>query len=88
MAISGSRAPYNNCRIDRISWNDYANSGPASVEGSSFGVDAIREFSVLTSNYSAEYGRTSSGVINVITKSGTNSFHGDAYEFLCNSGLD
>ena len=88
MAISGSRPPYNNYRIDGISANDYANSGPASVEGSSLGVDAIREFSVLTSNYSAEYGRTSGGVINAITKSGTNSFHGDAYEFLRNSALD
>jgi len=51
-------------------------------------VDAIQEFSVLTSNYSAEYGKTSGGVVNAITRSGTNQFHGSAYEFLRNSALD
>ena len=56
--------------------------------GGTLGVDAIEEFSVLTTNYSAEYGRTSAGVINAITRSGTNSFHGAGYEFLRNSALD
>ena len=88
MTISGSRPQENNYRIDGISVNDYSNGGPGSVEGSTLGVDAVQEFSVLTSNYSAEYGRTSGGVVNAITKSGTNSFHGDAYEFLRNSALD
>src|SRR6202047_2408314 len=78
MAISGSRPQENNYRIDGISVNDYSNGGPGSAEGSTLGVDAVQEFSVLTSNYSAEYGRTSGGVVNAITKSGTNSFHGDA----------
>jgi hypothetical protein len=88
MSISGSRPTQNNYRIDGISVNDYVNGSPGSVEGSSLGVDAIQEFSVLTSNYSTEYGRTSGGVINAITRSGTNQFHGDAYEFLRNSAVD
>ena len=73
MTISGSRPQENNYRIDGISVNDYTNGGPGSVEGSTLGVDAVQEFSVLTSNYSAEYGRTAGGVVNAITKSGTNS---------------
>ena len=56
--------------------------------GGNLGVDAIQEFSVLTSNYSTEYGRTSGGVVNAITRSGTNQFHGSVYEFLRNSALD
>ena len=46
--------------------------------------DALQEFSVQTSNYSAEYGENAGGVVNVVTKSGTNSFHGDAFEFVRN----
>jgi hypothetical protein len=88
MTISGSRPTQNNYRIDGISVNDYTNGGPGSVEGSTLGVDAVQEFSVLTSNYSAEYGRTSGGIINALTKPGTNQLHGDVYEFLRNSALD
>ncbi len=50
--------------------------------------DALQEFSVQTSNYSAEYGENAGGVVNVITKSGTNSFHGDAFEFVRNPALN
>jgi Carboxypeptidase regulatory-like domain/TonB dependent receptor/TonB-dependent Receptor Plug Domain len=88
LTISGARPQQNNYRLDGVSLNDYANGAPGSVLGGNLGVDAIQEFSVLTSNYSAEYGKTSGGVINAVTRSGTNSFHGSAYEFLRNSALD
>jgi hypothetical protein len=88
LTISGGRPTQNNYRVDGNSINDYGNGGPGSVLGVSLGVDAIAEFSVLTGNYSAEYGRTSGGVVNAITKSGTNAFHGDVYEFLRNVKLD
>ncbi|HEY8714771.1 MAG TPA: TonB-dependent receptor, partial [Candidatus Acidoferrum sp.] len=88
LTISGARPQQNNYRLDGISLNDYANGAPGSVLGGSLGVDAIQEFSVLTSNYSAEYGKTSGGVINAITRSGTGAFHGSVYEFLRNSALD
>jgi outer membrane receptor protein involved in Fe transport len=88
VSISGARPQQNNYRVDGISINDYSNGGPGSVLGGNLGVDAIQEFSVLTTNYSAEYGKTSGGVVNAITRSGTNQFHGSAYEFLRNSALD
>jgi hypothetical protein len=88
VSISGARPQQNNYRLDGININDYSNGAPGSVLGGNLGVDAIQEFSVLTSNYSAEYGRTSGGVVNAITRSGTNQFHGSIYEFLRNSALD
>src|SRR3984893_11767214 len=88
VAINGARPQQNNYRLDGISIEDFANGGAGSVLGGNVGVDAIQEFSVLTSNTSAEYGRTSGGVINAVTRAGTNQFHGGAYEFLRNSALD
>ena len=88
LTISGARPQQNNYRLDGVSINDYSNGAPGSVLGGSLGVDAIQEFSVLTSNYSAEYGKTSGGVVNAITRSGTNQFHGSVYEFIRNNALD
>ncbi|HKU27061.1 MAG TPA: TonB-dependent receptor, partial [Candidatus Sulfotelmatobacter sp.] len=88
MTIDGSRPTQNTYRLNGIIINDYSNAGPGSVLGQNLGVDAIQEFSVLTSNYSAEYGFTSGGVINAITRSGTSQFHGSAYEFIRNSAMD
>jgi Carboxypeptidase regulatory-like domain/TonB-dependent Receptor Plug Domain/TonB dependent receptor len=88
LTISGGRPTQNNYRLDGLSINDYGNAGPGSVIGGNLGVDAIQEFEVITGNYSAEYGKTSGGIVNAISKSGTNAFHGDAYEFLRNGALD
>ena len=88
LTISGARPQQNNYRLDGVSLNDYANGAPGSVLGGSLGVDAIQEFSVITSNYEADYGKTSGGVVNAVTRSGTNQLHGSAYEFLRNSKLD
>src|SRR3984893_1630160 len=88
LAISGARPQQNNYRLDGVSLNDYSNGGPGSVLGGNLGVDAIQEFSVLTSNYPAEYGKSSGGVVNAVTHPGTNEFHGSVYEFIRNSALD
>jgi hypothetical protein len=88
VSIAGVRPQFNNYRLDGVSLNDYANGAPGSVLGGNLGVDAIQEFSVLTSNVSAAYGKTAGGVVNAITRSGTNAFHGSVYEFLRNSALD
>ena len=88
LTITGARPQQNNYLINGISMNDYTNGAPGSMLGGNLGVDAIQEFSVLTTNYSAANGRTSGGVISAVTKSGGNAFHGNVYEFLRNSALD
>src|SRR5713101_6941149 len=88
LTISGGRPTQNNYRLDGLSINDHANSGPGSVIGGNLGVDAIQEFSVITGSFSAEYGKSSGGIVNAISKSATNAFHGDIYEFFRNQKLD
>ena len=88
LIIAGTRPQENNYRIDGVTANDAAGGSPGSVLGFTLGVDAVAEFSVVTANQSAEYGRTSGGVINAITRSGSNQFHGDAYWFLRDEGMD
>lgn len=88
ITISGSRPQGNNYRVDGISINDYSNGAPGGVIGANLGVDAIQEFSVISSNATADVGKTSGGVINAVTRAGTNAWHGSAYEFLRNSALD
>jgi hypothetical protein len=86
-SIDGNRPTQNSYRLNGIFVNDYSNAGPGNVLGANLGVDAIQEFSVITSNYSAEYGYTSGGVINAITKQGSNQFHGTAFEFIRNNAF-
>jgi hypothetical protein len=61
---------------------------PGGVSGDLLGIDAIREFNVLTDTYGAEYGKRDGGQVVVVTQSGTNSLHGSVFEFLRNSALD
>ena len=88
LTVSGARPQMNNYRIDGISINDYSNGGPGGVIGSNLGVDAIQEFSVVTGNATSDYGKTAGGIVNAVTRTGTNRFHGDVYEFFRNSALD
>ncbi len=85
---SGHRANENNYRVNGISVNDYSNAAPGGATGVNLGVDAIQEFSVLTTGYTAQYGRTSGAVINAITKGGTNQLHGTAFGFDRDSIFD
>lgn len=88
MTISGGRPRQNDARLDGISVNDYSNGAPGSALGVNLGVDAVEQFTVLTSNYPAQVGRSSGGVVGATTRSGSNDFHGDAFEFIRNSALD
>lgn len=86
--ISGNRPTENVFLVDGLIVNDYANASPGSGLNVNLGVDAVREFAVLTSEYTAQYGMTSGGVVNAIYKSGTNEFHGSGFGFIRNSALD
>ncbi|MBI4483751.1 MAG: TonB-dependent receptor [Acidobacteria bacterium] len=88
ISIGGGRPTQNNFRVDGVSVNDHANSSPGSTTGNNLGVEALREFSVMTNTYSAEYGRSAGGAINAVTRSGTNEFHGSAFYFHRNDNLD
>ncbi|MBI3680484.1 MAG: TonB-dependent receptor [Acidobacteria bacterium] len=84
IAVNGARATSTNYLLDGGDNND-PQEGVAAVQPNP---DALEEFSVLTNNFSAEYGRSSGGVVNAVTRSGTNQFHGSAFEFLRNDILD
>lgn len=83
-SVSGQRSESLTFLVDGADNNDFlgnnivVNANP----------DAIREFKILTNNYSAEFGRTSGGIVNQVTKSGTNAFHGDIFEFFRNDVLN
>ena len=81
-SVNGGRVEYNNWELDGGDNLDNGSNGTLNVTPS---VDAIGEFKVLTSNYGAQFGKNGSGTIEVETKSGTNKFHGDAYEFVRNN---
>ena len=88
LSIRGARPEQNNWLLDGTNVMGPTNSVPGSVGGQSLGVDAVREFKVETTTFSAQYGKAAGGVVNVITKSGTNQFHGTAFEFLRNDNFD
>ncbi|CAN5773263.1 hypothetical protein BH18ACI4_BH18ACI4_00370 [soil metagenome] len=88
LSINGGRIDFNNFMLDGTSVNEAQNTTPGSAAGGFTGVDAIQEFQILTNNYSAEYGGAGGGIINLVSKSGTNSFHGTLFEFHRNSVFD
>ncbi len=84
ISINGQREFANSFIVNGSDVEEDVNMGAAVVPN----LDAIAEFRILTNNFDAEYGEFSGGQINVITKAGTNSFHGDVFEFVRNTRLD
>src|SRR6202521_4826174 len=87
MSVNGNDPGQNNFQMDGVNITNFANSGSANDSGLYAGVgipspDSIQEFKVQTSTYDASYGRNPGANVNVVTKSGTNQFHGTAFEFL------
>ena len=88
ISINGARPEQNNFLLDGTDINNVYNETPGSSAGVLLGVDSVLEFQVLTNAYSAEFGRSAGGQINAVTRSGENTVHGSAFEFLRNSALD
>ena len=87
--VNGMRSTYNNFLLDGMDNNAYSTSNQGfSNQVANPSPDAVAEFKVITSNFSAEYGRVGGAVVNVVMRSGTNQFHGTAYEFLRNTDLN
>jgi hypothetical protein len=84
ISINGQREFANSFVLNGSDVEEDVNMGTAIVPN----LDSIAEFRILTSNFDAEYGEFSGGQIEVVTKSGTNAFHGDVFEFLRNTDLD
>jgi len=84
ISINGQREFANSFLVNGSDVEEDVNMGAAIVPN----LDSIAEFRILTNNFDAEYGEFSGGQINVVTKSGSNAFHGDAFEFSRNTDLD
>jgi hypothetical protein len=89
-SVDGRRPMDNIVLIDGIEYTGSSQLAitPGGVSGYLLGIDAVREFNVLTDTYGAEYGKRSGAQVSVVTQAGTNAVHGSVFEFLRNSALD
>src|SRR6201996_1894934 len=89
-AVSGNRPQQNLFLLNGVEFTGAAenNMQPGGTSQQLLGVDAVREFNVLTDSYGAEYGKRPSAQVLIVTQSGSNQVHGSAYEFLRNNNLD
>jgi hypothetical protein len=93
ISVNGNNPGQNNFQMDGVQVNNIANNGTANDFGIYGGIgipspDAIQEFKIQTSTYDASYGRNPGANVNVVTKSGTNTWHGTAFEFFRNAQLN
>jgi hypothetical protein len=87
MSVGGARGSQNVYLVDGISNSDLSGNAQGAA-GNYAGAESVKEFQVITNNYSAEYASRPGAIVSAVTKSGTNSFHGSLFEFLRNDNLD
>ena len=85
---NGAPARSNNYMLDGAILQNYSNTTSAGSSGSTLGVEGVREFRLVTNSFSAEYGLRMGSQMTIVSKSGTNQFHGSAFDYLRNSALD
>src|SRR6185503_13103400 len=78
LSVNGNRGRSNNFQIDGSDNNDLSVSGPAMFVDNQ---DQVQEYQIITNNFSAQYGRNQGAVVNIVTKGGTNEYHGSAFWF-------
>ena len=88
LSIGGARPEQTGFLMDGTNIADVSDKAPSSLSGVLLGVDTVQEFSVQTHGYNAEFGRAAGGVMSSVTKSGTNTVHGSAFEFHRDNALD
>jgi len=84
LSINGQRESANGFMVNGIDVQEHMNGGTSIIPN----LDSIEEFRVLTSNFDPEYGNYNGGIVTVISKAGSNAFHGDGFEFFRNTNLD
>lgn len=84
VSVNGNRSNTTNYILDGAQNNDLYSNAPSPLPNP----DALQEFSVQTNNFSAEFGRQSGGIVNAVTKSGTNEYHGTLFEYVRNNSLN
>jgi hypothetical protein len=91
-SVAGKRPETNRFLINGIDWVGGNGTAqyitPYGASGQLLGVEAVREFNLVSNTYGAEYGKRAGGTVNVVTASGTNQLHGDVFEYLRNSAFD
>ena len=88
ISVHGARTTENSYLLDGTDILDALGRNAAGSHGLVSGIESVQEFTVLTNTYAAEYGRAAGGVFNIATRSGSNKFHGSAFEYHRNSALD
>ena len=88
VSIAGARPNQISYLLDGTDSNTQGNGSPGCAAGGLLGVETVREFQVLVNNYSAEYGRSTGGIVTAVTRSGTNAVKGTVFEFNRNSRFD
>ena len=88
ISVNGNRPSQNGFRLDGVYINDAAAAAPASAAGVLLGVEGVSELRIVSSPFSAEYGRAAGALITAVSKSGSNQLHGSVYEYLRNDSLD
>src|SRR5213593_3505785 len=88
VSIAGARPNQISYQLDGTDANTQGNGSPGSAAGGLLGVETVREFQVLVNNYSAEYGRSTGGIVTAVTRSGTNAYKGTLFEFNRNNRFD